>query len=116
MSLTALLNLLAASGVAGTLLPVLIALVTQQHWSPRVKGLVTATLSLLGGLFAAWQQGQFAHGWQVAATVVFLTASTAYAAFWKPTGIAPLIEELTTFSRRGLPPAPQVKAPEAGGK
>ncbi len=109
MSLTALLNLLAASGIAGSVLPVLIAIVTQQHWSPRVKGLVTASLSLLAGLAAAWQQGQFTHGWQVGAAVVFLTASTAYAAFWKPTGLAPLIEELTTFSRKGLPPAPEVK-------
>ncbi len=105
MSLTALLNLLVASGIAGSVLPVLIAIVTQQHWSPRVKGLVTATLSLLAGLVAAWQQGQFGHGWQVAAAVVFLTASSAYAAFWKPTGLAPLIEELTTFSRKGLPKA-----------
>lgn len=98
MSIVALLNLLAASGLAGTLLPVLVAMVNQEHWSAKVKGLVTGTLSLAGGVFAAWQQGQLGRGWWIAAVAVLLVASGSYQVFWKPTRLAPIIEALTTWA------------------
>ncbi len=101
MSLSAiphLLHLLALSGLVGTLLPAVIALVNQEHWSARVKGLTTATVSLAAGLLTAWQQGQMSNWWMAAATVLLAT-SGAYSVFWKPTKWAPFIEALTTWTQ-----------------
>ena len=38
MTLTKLVDLVAASGTVGTLLPIVIALVNQEHWPPWLKG------------------------------------------------------------------------------
>jgi HAMP domain-containing protein len=109
VSLTVLLNLAAASGVVGVLLPALIALVNQAHWTAPVKGATTATLSLVAGLLTDWQVGAFrGAGWLVSAAIVLLAASGAYQAFWKPTRLAPLIEAATTFARSRLPKPPAV--------
>ena len=101
-----LLHLLALSGAVGTLLPAVIAVINQEPWSARIKGLVTATLSLAAGVLTAWQQGQMSSWWMAAATVLVAT-SGAYKVFWGPTKWADLIETATTFVESKLPPAPK---------
>jgi hypothetical protein len=104
MTLTKLVDLVAASGIVGTLLPILIALVNQEHWPPKAKGAVTATLAVIAGLVTAWGAGSF-HGGSpaVSVVVVLLTASGAFQSFWKPTRFADLIEVSTTFAARKVP-------------
>jgi hypothetical protein len=104
VTLTKLVDLVAASGIVGTLLPILIALVNQEHWPSRLKGAVTAALAVVAGLITAWGAGSFTGGTPaVAVVVVLLTASGAFQSFWKPTRFADLIETTTTFARTKLP-------------
>lgn len=107
MPLSHWLDLTYASGVIGAFLPVLIAVINQAHWPSHAKGLVTAALSTAAGLVTAWGWGDFRGASPiVAVTVVLLVASGSFQAFWKPTGLAPLIEAFSTFSRGRLPDRP----------
>ena len=104
MTLTKLVDLVAASGIVGTLLPIVIALVNQEHWPPWLKGAVTATLAVIAGLLTAWGAGSFTGGSPVVSVVVvLLTASGAFQSFWKPTRFADLIETTTTFGYGKIP-------------
>jgi len=104
MTLTKLVDLVAASGIVGTLLPIVIALVNQEHWPPRAKGAVTATLAVIAGLITAWGAGSFDEASPVVSVVVvLLTASGAFQSFWKPTRFADLVEVSTTFARTKVP-------------
>ncbi len=101
-----LLHLLALSGAVGTLLPAVVALVNQEPWSSRVKGFVTASLSLLAGLLTSWQQGQMSNWW-MAAAVMLVACSGAYKTFWGPTKWADLIETATTLIESKTPQPPK---------
>jgi hypothetical protein len=104
VTLTKLVDLVAASGIVGTLLPIVIALVNQEHWPPTVKGAVTATLAVIAGLITAWGAGSFNGGSPLVSVVVVLfTASGTFQSFWKPTRFADLIETTTTFANRKIP-------------
>jgi hypothetical protein len=104
VTLTKLVDLVAASGIVGTLLPILIALVNQEHWPPWTKGAVTATLAVIAGLITAWGAGSFDGASPlVSVVVVLLTASGAFQSFWKPTRFADFIETTTTFASRKIP-------------
>lgn len=107
MNLPDTINLVVDSGVVGVVLPPVAALVNQEHWSARTKGAVTAGLATVAGLATDWTAGDFqGAGWVVSSVTVLLTASAAYAAFWKPTKWADLIESATTFARSKLPKPP----------
>lgn len=89
--------------LAGTLLPLVIATVQQPGWSPRVRSLVTTGLCLVVGGGTAWL-GDALTGQSVVTSVltVLVAALATYQGFWKPTGIAPTVEALT--SGTSVPP------------
>lgn len=86
-----------ASGVAGVLLPALIAVVVRSNWPSWAKGVVAAGSSIVMGFLVALLSGQLdGKTWMQSALVIFGAAQVAYKVWWEPTGIAPAIEKATT--------------------
>ena len=83
--------------LVGSLLPNVIALVNQPRWSSQARGLVTFAICLVAGLIVTALTG----GWvpiNIATGIVgvLVASQVMYATLWKPSGIAPAIETLTS--------------------
>jgi hypothetical protein len=77
--------------------PPVIAIIQQSRWSARRQSIVAFLFYLVVAAVTAWLNGIFtAVGLVTAVLVVFVIASTAYKALWKPTGVAPAIEQATS--------------------
>lgn len=95
-------NLVMWTALVGTLMPVLIAFVNRTTWSSGTKATVALVSSAVAGIATAWLNGELAGRDVIAAVLVAATATTvAYHAWWKPTGIAPALEEATSPTPRG---------------
>jgi hypothetical protein len=83
--------------VVGFITPPIISVIQENKWSARTKALVAFAFYLMIAAVAAW----FAGLWTVPDVgrlwlLIFLSASTSYRNFWKPTGISPAIENATS--------------------
>jgi hypothetical protein len=79
--------------------PLVIAVIQQTRWSARQQSVVAFVFYVVVAAVTAWLQGIFtAFGLVTAFLVVFVTAATAYRNLWKPTGIAPAIENATPIA------------------
>lgn len=83
--------------IIGFMLPALIAFVNQVDWSSQSKGIVALISSLVAGTGTAYFAGQ----WQPedvvrSIMIVLILSQIAYVTFWKPTRIAPSIEQATS--------------------
>lgn len=75
----------------GTLLPILVALVTKQHASPRAKALTLLFLSVLGGALTGIRDNGGSFELDVTLVnfaVTYITAVATYYGLWKPTAVA----------------------------
>ena len=86
--------------VVGTVLPILVGLVTQKVTSSSVKALLLAGLSALTGLgselLVAVQSGasyDFGTG-IVSAIGVFIVAVALHYGLWKPTGVSEAVQDV----------------------
>lgn len=98
--------------VLGILLPLLIATVTRQTWSPGRK-----TGTMLVAVFVTTVVGELIYGrlvpeagaswrsWLASLFYVFVLTVTTYRHVWKPTGAAPRLEAATDPSKPADPPA-----------
>lgn len=88
----------------GTLMPVIIAIVVQSKWSARAKELVAFGSCFLAAAATVYMTGGLALRPRSAAEfgtdllLILVATGAAYTKFWKPTGIAPFIEQLTNLS------------------
>jgi peptidoglycan/LPS O-acetylase OafA/YrhL len=84
--------------IIGTLAPIVIAWVQQPKWPGWLRAVVTVVFCLVVGFVNVWQNGDLskASDWVAAVGLIFMAAITAYKGFWKPTGIAPKMELLTS--------------------
>jgi hypothetical protein len=91
-------TLIVWSGVVGTILPPLLAVLIQPGWRREVKGLVALLVCCLIALVICWLAGDLTREADLATTVltVFGVAQVLYATYWKPSGIAPAIERRTS--------------------
>lgn len=84
----------------GALLPLLIAVVNQPHWSARTRTILSVLVSGIGGLVTyVSQEGlNFDSASAVIAVVVgvILASASTYQTIWKPVGIARKIENSTS--------------------
>jgi|SRR4029079_8456219 len=97
-------NLEMWSLIVGFFLPLAIAFVMQQHWHEQLKAVVGFVICAIAGAGTAYFQGEFTgRRFIEAGLVILVTAMATYRNFWKPTGVAPTIENKTTFTS---PPAP----------
>lgn len=85
---------LALGGVA---MPFLIALINQSHWSPKLRGIIAFALCLgVSALLAALHGTLTLDSWRDTAVLVTGAAMVMYHALWKPSGLAPAVENATT--------------------
>jgi hypothetical protein len=81
----------------GFITPPIVSVLQEQKWSERTKALVAFGFYLLIAAVTAY----FAGLWTVPDVgrlwlLIFLSASTSYRNFWKPTGVSPAIEKATS--------------------
>ena len=85
--------------IVGFLLPNVVALVEQPSWSKPARTAVSAVVSVLGGAGTAYFAGDFVAKDVITSILIVGVASiTFYKGFWKPAGIAPVIEQKTSAS------------------
>ena len=93
-------NLAQWSALVGFLLPLLIAIVQQSHWSRRTRTVVGAIAVTVAALVTAATENKL--NWDTWATSLIWIAVTAYTSYrnvWIPLGAAPAIEEKTTLNK-----------------
>lgn len=91
--------------VAGTVIPLLTALVTKARASSRLKSLVTLALSVLGGAVTyLLDNNGTVQAQALISNVVttYLAAGVTYNNLWKPTGIAPALAATSAESGIGV--------------
>jgi VIT1/CCC1 family predicted Fe2+/Mn2+ transporter len=95
-------NLAMWSALVGTLLPLLVAFVNRSSWSSGAKATVALLSSAAAGAVTAWLNGDLSGRDVTTAVLIVATATVAsYHGFWKPTTIAPALEEATSPEPRG---------------
>lgn len=77
--------------------PPVISTIQQSRWSRRTQSLVAFGFYLVVAAVTAYVLGLFAIGdiFRLA-LLIFLAAGTSYKTLWKPTGISPAIEAVTS--------------------
>lgn len=91
-----------ANALVGFVLPHAIALVNQCHWAGRVKGLVAFAVCAAAGTLTTYVAGEFhADDLMLSALTIFAAAEVSYRQLWRPTGLAPRLEERTTITEPG---------------
>lgn len=88
--------------LVGMGMPLLVALVNQSHWSPKLRALVAVVLCALVGTAVEWVRGPlgiYAEGWRTTVLIVTGSALASYQLWWKPSTIAPTIEAVTTLDQ-----------------
>lgn len=94
------------SVIIGFFVPPLLAIVQQPGWSQPLRAVVTFITAIGVGLGTLYFAGNldFSNHQAVITSVllVLVTAVSTYGHFWKPTGVAPGIEQGTSPS----PPTP----------
>ena len=85
--------------IIGFLLPLLVAVFQQPRWSDPIRAAVALLVSLLAGAGTAYFAGDLGLRPETLVTdtlIIFVAAIAAYRGWWKPTGIAPAIEKVTS--------------------
>lgn len=90
-------SLVAWSGLVGSLLPAVLSFINQPGWSTQLKAGLAFAASLGAAAVTTYLEGGFGGGDYVTAIIATLVAAQAtYQGFWKPTGIAPKLESVTS--------------------
>jgi hypothetical protein len=85
--------------VVGFFMPPVQAVIQQTGWSDKLRAAVNFLVCVVAGAGVAFFQGDFTGKRFVESSlVVLVTAIAVYKGTWKPTGIAPAIEEKTSPS------------------
>jgi hypothetical protein len=91
---------IAIDALIGGAMPMLISLINQSQWSPRVRGLVALAACLVAATVAELVRGDPSlSDWRTTAVVIFGSAIATYNLWWKPSTLAPTLEAVTTPSR-----------------
>jgi hypothetical protein len=84
--------------VGGVAMPFLIALINQSSWNPKVRGIVAFLACLgAGALLAALHGTLTLANWRDTAVLVTGATMVMYHALWKPSGLAPAVENATSL-------------------
>lgn len=104
-------ELMAWNMIIGFLLPNVISVVQQPRFTPPIRACVTAVACIIGGVGTSYFNGEFdATGLVSSMLTIGVAAITFYKGFWKPTGVAPALENATSKT----PPTSQQMHPEDG--
>lgn len=90
-------NLVMWTMIVGFAMPPIIAFFQQPSFSPPVRAIITAIFSITGGGVTAYLNDLFNPEDIIGAILVTgVSAITFYRGFWKPTGVAPAVEQATS--------------------
>lgn len=92
----------------GTVLPLLVGLVTQRVTDPGVKAILLLVLSAVTSFLVEWQNGGADFQWEqtlVTTIATFVTAVAMYAGIWKPTRIGAAVQDTGGFELKRRPGA-----------
>lgn len=91
-------NLELWSGVVGFFLPLVMAVIIQTGWQQQIQAVLAFLAVLVASAVTVFLQTDDWDwsNWLNSALVILVTTISAYKGFWKPTGIAPTIEEKTS--------------------
>ncbi len=99
-------DLIMWSALVGALLPPVVAIINQPRWPAWLKGAVAVGTSVVvGGVTAALQGDLTGRSWVSSALIVATLAIGSYHQLWKPSTIAPKVEEATSGGRHRAPDA-----------
>lgn len=107
-------NLALVSFAVGTVIPLLVALLTKLNASGKVKGVLNLVLSVLGGAltYLLDHSGSASYVQLLNAVVLtYLASGVSYTNLWKPVGAAPAVAMLAPDKGLGKP----VAQPEVPG-
>lgn len=99
-------DILTLTLIVGTIVPLVVALLTKSNASPAVKAVVNAVLAGVAGAGTALIEAHGGLRWQsvlIAAFSTYVVSGSSHAHLWKPTGVTATIAEAT--SRLGVGPA-----------
>ncbi len=84
--------------VCGFFLPLGIAVIEQAKWSKTLRAVVAFVMCGAAAAVTCVVAGDLTgKAWVTSALLVVVAALATYSKFWKPTGIAPKVESLTTL-------------------
>lgn len=89
--------------LVGFLMPILVALVNQTHWSKPLRAVVSFAICIVVAIADVLIQGSW-NGHDLTRTLVLIAfvAYTSYQLFWRPSNIAPAIEAATSSGSRAV--------------
>jgi hypothetical protein len=92
--------------LVGAAAPTVIALVQRPTWPDWLRSVTTASFCLVAGAVTAYLNGDLTNGRSLVSAIllVLITTLSTYRGFWKPTGVAPAIESVTTPDQHPAPP------------
>lgn len=83
--------------ILGVIAPLLISVVQRPSFSSGARAVIAVVSAAVIGLLTVLAAGTFnPEDWLTTAAVVLVASHTAYEGFWRPTGVAPAIEEKTS--------------------
>jgi hypothetical protein len=83
--------------LSGSLIaPLLTSVINRPQWSRGVRQMVAIVVSLAVAVVAILGTDGFTGNWYLDLILVITTATFAYESVWKPSGVAPTIEQATT--------------------
>lgn len=87
------------NALIGIVLPLLVAIVQQGHWSTRIRVVVEVALALVAAVVSALAQNKFnLHDWAASAIMIFVMAKSTYLS-WNKAGITDAIELATSSTQ-----------------
>lgn len=92
-------NLEMWSLIVGFFLPTVIAFLVQTGWSQRLQAVVMFAACAVASVVTVLLQGDLTRERFVeAGLLILITTISSYKGFWKPTGVAPALEEKTNLN------------------
>jgi hypothetical protein len=97
-------NLVQWSAIVAFFIPILLSLLNQAKFSKELKAVIFFAVSLVAAGGTAYFQGDLTgRRWLDSALVIVPAAAAFYHGFWKPSSIAPKLEEISNFGGGGEP-------------
>lgn len=91
-----LVKLLVGAGLLSLVMPLFVSMIVQTGWPRRAKELTAISSCVIVAWLTLVATGQDFANIVLVAPVMAVLTQKAYKDFWKPSGIAPWIEQITT--------------------
>ena len=94
-----LLKVLLGAGVLSMGMPLIVSTITQASWSRPAKEATVLATSVVVGVLAVIAAGVDPLDAAIALPLIVAMTRKAYIDYWKPSGLAPWLEQVTTLRK-----------------